>query len=83
MTELNNKNLEIKENQINPEKSIEKKELNDIPELKYENICERIWENSDFVNEICKKMDKKILAWLEDKWINWIELYKQNNIELV
>ena len=79
MSAIEKINFEINHN---PEKSLEKKEVNNIPEQKYENICKKIWENSEFVNEICKNMDIFILSWLEDKWIDWKKLYEQNNIKI-
>ena len=57
--------------QKTPENEISSLEAKDIPELKYENICENIWKDSEFIKQICKSFDINLRNWLEEKWINF------------
>jgi len=66
----------------NPEKIINNIENKNIPEIKYENICENIWKNNEFVKQICKSFDIKLRDWLEEAWIDFQALLEKNNLTI-
>ncbi len=65
-----NKNIKNPENEI---LSIKNKE---IPELKYEQICELIWKDPEFLKLITNSLNKNFSNLLKENWINFKNLFE-------
>ena len=82
MNSIENKVFDLQNIKKNPEKEIDNIENKQIPEQKYIKICEQIWNDNEFMNEVCKSLDINLIAWLDEKGIDFKKIYESKWLKL-